>query len=84
MVKTYHGLSEEVFLQGTFAVDVVLEGDVAVGTECTGEDGDVAKYRLSGLDQSEVSEERGLGTRGEGRWAYRGLSRMLDILYSKF
>jgi len=38
-----HGFAEKVFLEGSFAGCVVLEGDVAVGAESAGEDGDVPK-----------------------------------------
>ena len=75
---TYHLLSKEIFLQGTFASDVVLQGYVSVRTESTGQDRNVAK---NGLPDNQGQSQ--IIFTGKTQ-IYRGLSRMLDILYSKF
>ena len=73
-----HHLSLEVGGEVTFAVGTVLERLVTVGTEGTRKHGDITEYRFTikvlGNDRVDV----------QGNRSYRGLSKMFDILYSKF
>ena len=48
---TYHRLAQEVLLQRTFALSVVLQRDVAVRAEGTRKHGDISKDRLERLVQ---------------------------------
>ena len=50
-----HGFAKEVLLQRTFACDVVLECDIAVGTERARQDSDIAEDRLpiDGISKSD-------------------------------
>lgn len=79
-------LSLEVLLERPFSHIVVLERDVAVGGEGSGEDGDVAEDGLEGLvkDVCFGEREQRLAKReqdgGEGKREKR--KGVLDILYS--
>lgn len=48
MGETHHRLPQEILLQRALAIHVVLEGDVSIGGERAGEDGDVAEDGFPG------------------------------------
>ena len=54
---TYHLLAKEIFLQGTFASDVVLQGYVSVRTESTGKHANVHKDTLEHMSDSVIRQE---------------------------
>jgi len=44
---THHSFTEEIFLQRALATSVVLQRDIPICAESSGEYGDVAKHRFS-------------------------------------
>ena len=76
--ETYEFLSKEVLLQRTLSGRIILQCNITVCTEGTRKHGDITEYRFTikmlGNDRVDV----------QGNRSYRGLSKMFDILYSKF
>ena len=74
----YHSFTEEILLQWALPTNVVLECDVPVGAKGTGKHGDVTEYGFTGQKLKNVL------TGCDDIPPYSGLSKMLEILYSKF
>jgi hypothetical protein len=75
---THHCFTEELFLQRALATRVVLQRDIPICAESSGEYSDVATHRFSAANVCVRWEFN------KSDKTYKGLSRMLDNLYSKF
>jgi len=75
---THHSFTEEILLQRALATSVVLQCDIPICAESSGEHSDVAKHRFSTANVCVRWEFN------KSDKTYKGLSGMLDILYSKF
>ena len=76
--ETYEFLSKEVLLQRTLSGRIILQCNITVCTEGTRKHGDITENRftIKVLGNGRVDVQ--------GNRSYRGLSKMFDILYSKF
>ena len=85
-----HSLALEVAGEGSLAIGAIQQGPVSIGAEGSGKDRDIAKDALVFVEMSRSVSSPLTGQLCDGvqkieeLHTSRGLSKILDILYSKF